>query len=290
MTQQLINGLMIGSSYALVAIGYTLVFGVLRLLNLAHPEIFMVSGFITLALVVGVGLPVILSAALAVLACGLIGIALYYIAFRPLRHEDLLAGFITSLAFGLVLRTIVVEEYGSTVRPFEELSGGGDFQLGSSIISAVDVVVLATSLGLMLALTLVIGRTATGRRLRAAASNPIAASLLGVPMRKVFIGAFFISSFFAGMAGLLAAVRFEGLSPFVGLEIGLKALAVMVIGGLGDIRGAFVAGVLLGVVEALLQASAGPGWSEGLVWIALIGTLAVKPTGLFSRAGFEREV
>ena len=280
---------MIGSSYALVAIGYTLVFGVLRLLNLAHPEIFMISGFIALGLA-GFGIPIIPASILGVLACGLIGVALYYIAFRPLRHEDLLAGFITSLAFGLILRTVIVERYGSTVRVFPELSSGGDFRLGPALVSTVDAVVLVASLGLMVALTLGINRTAGGRRLRAVASNPTAAVLLGVPIRKVFIGAFFVSSLFAGMAGLLAAIRFEGLSPFVGLEIGLKALAVMVIGGLGDIRGAFVAGILLGVTEALLQVSAGPGWADGLVWAALIGTLLLRPSGLFSRAAFEREV
>lgn len=280
---------MIGSSYALVAIGYTLVFGVLRLLNLAHPEIFMASGFIALALA-GTGIPIVLAAILAVLASGFIGVALYYIAFRPLRHEDLLAGFITSLAFGLILRTIVVERYGSAVRPFPELSSVGDFRLGSALISTVDVVVLLISLGLMVGLTVGIARTAGGRRLRAVASNPTAAALLGVPIRKVFIGAFFLSSLLAGMAGLLSAIRFEGLSPLVGVEIGLKALAVMVIGGLGDIRGAFLAGILLGVMEALLQVYAGPGWADGLVWAALIGTLLLRPAGLFSRTAFEREV
>lgn len=289
MLQQLLNGLMIGSSYALVAIGYTLVFGVLRLLNLAHPEIFMASGFIALA-IAGTGIPLVPATLLAILACGLLGIALYYVAFRPLRTQDLLAGFITSLAFGLVLRTIIVEKYGATVRPFPELMEGGNFEVAGTLVSVVDVAVLSISLALMVGLTIAINRTASGRRIRAVASNPRAAALLGVPIREVFVIAFFLSSLFAGMAGLLSAIRFEGISPFVGLEIGLKALAVMVIGGLGDIRGAFVAGVSLGMIEAILQVMAGPGWADGLVWAALILTLLIKPAGLFSRVAFEREV
>lgn len=289
MIQQAINGLMIGSSYALVAIGYTLVFGVLRLLNLAHPEIFMAAGFIALA-IASTGIPMIAAAVLAVIGCGLLGIGLYYAAFRPLRHQDLLAGFITSLAFGLILRTIIVEKYGATVRPFPELSRAGDIQIAGVTLAVVDVAVLLTALALMMGLTVAINRTASGRRIRAVASNPTAANLLGVPLRQVYVVAFFLSSLFAGMAGVLSAVRYEGISPFVGLEIGLKALAVMVIGGLGDIRGAFVAGISLGIVEALLQTTAGSGWADGLVWAVLIVTLLVKPAGLFGRVGFEREV
>src|SRR5690606_18450258 len=182
------------------------------------------------------------------------GVLLYVVAFRPIPPERTLAGFVTSLSFGVIIQVALVNAYGTLPHAFTTGLALPDFELAGVILSGVQVASLAVALALMAALLFVIRRTRFGRNVRAVAENERAASLLGVKVRRSVILVFLISSALAGLAGLMVSLRFETIEPYMGNHLALKALAVIVIGGLGDVRGAMVVGLLLGVIEVLFQA------------------------------------
>ena len=287
--QQLVNGLMLGSVYALIAIGYTLVFGVLRMLNLAHAYFFMVTPFIALALL-GLGVPALVALGLSLLCAAAIGLLLYLTAFRPIPPDRHLAGFVSSLSFGVILQVVIANVFGTLPKPFATGVAWPDFEFGSLILSGVQVVSLGVAAGLMAALFYAIKKTRFGRNVRAIAENERAAALLGVKVRRSVIAIFFISSVLAGLAGLMVALRFESIDAYMGDRFAFKALAVIIIGGVGDLRGALLVGLLLGIVEVMFQAYAPAGWSEAFVWMAMIGVLAFRPEGLFGASVQRRTI
>lgn len=288
--QQIVNGLMLGSVYALVGIGYALVFGVLRMLNLAHAYIFMAAPFVVLYLIgdFEMAAPLALVASLVVSAA--LGLLLYYIAFKPIPQDMPLGGFVTSLSFGVIIQVIANNRFGSLNRPFDVGLALPDFRIGPVLLSGAQMLSLVLSAILMVLLILAVQRTRFGRNVRAIAENASAAALLGVRVEAQVLKVFALSSLLAGLAGLLVALRFDSINPFMSDTFALKGLAVIVIGGLGDIRGAMVAGLLLGVFEVLFQAYLPAGFSEGFVWVALIAILVFKPDGLFGAPVKRREV
>ena len=287
--QQLVNGLMLGSVYALIGIGYTLVFGVLRMLNLAHAYIFMSAPFITLGMVQA-GMPPWLALCCGMAGAALLGVLLYLVAFKPIPREHALGGFVASLSFGIVLQVIAINKFGSLNKPFPQALALPDLTLGPLILSGMQVGSLVVSAGLMFGLLYLIRSTRFGRNIRAIAQNPMAASLLGVAVPRAVLLVFMLSSGLAGLAGLLVAMRFETVGPFMGDTYAIKALAVIIIGGLGDVRGAVFAGMLLGVCEVMFQAYGAPGWSEAFVWLFLIGVFLLKPDGIFGVGIKTREI
>jgi branched-chain amino acid transport system permease protein len=289
LAQQLANGLMLGSVYALIGIGYTLIFGVLRMLNLAHPYFFMLAPFIAL-LLIGAGLTPVIALLLALVAAGLFGILLYFVVFRPIPSDRHLAGFVSSLSFGVILQVIVTNIYGTLPKPFVTAIPSPDLQLGPVILSGIQLASLAVSFLLMVALWLMVRRTGFGRNIRAIAENERAASLLGIRVRRSVLLVFVISATLAGLAGLMVALRFETIDAFMGDRFAFKALAVIIIGGVGDMRGAMLVGLALGVCDVLFQAYAPSGWSEAFVWLAMIAVLVFLPEGLFGTRVRRRAV
>ena len=290
LAQQTVNGLMLGSVYALIAVGYTLVFGVLRMLNLAHAYIFMAAPFAAYYAVSSGLLPPMLAFPAGVLVASLLGVVLYFLCFRPIPQNHALGGFITSLSFGVILQVILVNRFGTITLPFSSGLLLPDLHFGEVILSGIQAASLVLSLFLMAALLVLINTTRFGRNVRAIAENETAARLLGVSARRAVVEVFAISSALAGMAGLLVAFRFEAIGAYMSDAYALKALAVIVIGGLGDLRGALIAGLLLGLSEVLLQAYAPGGWSEAFVWILLILVFLIRPDGLFGASVKRREV
>lgn len=288
-TQQLVNGLMLGSVYALIGIGYTLVFGVLRMLNLAHAYIFTAAPFITFALM-GASISPLLALCLGVLGAALLGALLYLVAFRPIPAEHALGGFVASLSFGIIIQVIIVNLYGSQPQKFPALLKLPDLTLGSVILSGVQLGSLLISAILMIGLLYLIRRSRFGRNIRAIAQNQMAASLLGVAVPAAVLLVFLLSSGLAGLAGVMVAMRFESVGAFMGDMYAIKALAVIIIGGLGDVRGAVLAGLLLGVCEVLFQAYGAPGWSEAFIWLFLIGVFLLRPEGIFGVGIKTREI
>lgn len=281
MLQQLVNGLMLGSTYALVAIGYSLVFGLLGLVNLAHGEIFMLGGFLGLALGVYLKLPLLLTILGAMLGAGLLGLVLELVCFRRVKRINFLAPALSSIGFGIIAREVMVNMVGSEPRVFPATVQLPDIHLGSVLVSSVQLLVFGAALLLMIGLTLLIKRTELGRAMRTVAENPSWGSLLGVNVTRVTMITFLISSALAGAAGILIGLRIGKISPFIGATVGLKGLAVMVIGGLGNINGAMVGGLLVGILEVLTSAYLGAVFADVVPWGFLIAVLVFKPSGLF---------
>ncbi len=278
--QQVINGLMLGSMYSLVAIGYTLVFGLLNLLNFAHGDVFMFGGFIALFILLSLKLPLFVAFIGAMVGCGILGFVLELVCFRPVKKEYHLAPALGTLGFSLVVIELTTKVWGTEPVSLPASVEVINFQVGNVLISSVQILILAVAIGLMASLEFLILKTRLGRALRAVAEDPNTAKLLGVNSVRIIVAAFVISSALAGAAGILLALRLGLANPNIGFTYGLKALAVMAIGGLGNMRGALVGGLIIGMAEVLTVAFGSATYSDVVVWTALIAILLFKPSGL----------
>jgi branched-chain amino acid transport system permease protein len=284
---QVINGFVTGAMYALVAIGFSLVIGVLDKLNFAHPDVFMFGGFLALATLSVLPLP--LAFLVIFLGGGIMGLLVELIAFRRFTSNDSkVTAALASMAIGLVLTDLVQKYWGTepvTVNvPSDWLQQS--FQIAGIAVLNLQIVILIVTFVLMGALHALLKRTRIGRQIRALAESSVSASLLGINVKRVAQSVFFISSALATTAGLLVALRGGSASSDIGLNFGLKALAIMAIGGLGDLRGAVAGGLLVGVLEALMYVLGLGNLVEMTVWVVMIAILMVKPGGLF--AGVDR--
>jgi branched-chain amino acid transport system permease protein len=287
MPQQAINGIFLGSIYALFAVGYTLVFGVLDILNLAHQAVFMLCAFVALALVSSLRLPIVVALPLAAVAGGLIGLFLERVAFRPLRGraDSNISGLISSLAVATIFEAIALQAFGPDVSRFPF----GTFpdkplHVAGATISALQITIVAIAVALMAALTALLSATRLGRQIRAVAENPRAARILGVDVDRVIAWSFFISSALGGAAGVLFGLAFNSVSPDVGRSIELKGLAVIILGGMGSVFGAVVAGFALGIVEVFTVSQIGSSYRDAISFGILFLILLVRPRGLFGHA------
>ena len=287
--QQLINGLMLGASYSLIAIGYTLIFGVLNLLYFAHGEVFMVGAFVGLYLVIFGGANIYVAMLGAMIACGALGILAFYVSVRPVRKDRPLAPLISTIGLTIVLQNLAVYMLGGQQVAFPETIRQELYRLGPVTISSVQIFILATAVTLMVLLWLFIERTKMGRAIRATAENHETAALLGVDVNRVVLVTFMIGSGIAGIAGVLDGIKNSGISPFMGLAAAVKGLIVMLLGGLGNVPGAMVAGLLLGMIEILSAAYIGTTERDFFSFLILILILLYRPTGLFgTRTADER--
>ena len=278
--QQLVNGLMLGGAYALVAIGYTLIFGVLNLLHLAHGDIFMVGGYVGLALTL-VGFPPWATLGGAMLAAAALGVVVERVAFRPVRSRGShVTPLMTTIAVGLVLQHVVVKIFGAEPVAFPAPFAAASLHLGPVTLSTLQLLILGTSVALMALLELFLRSTPTGMAIRATAENPTIAGLMGINVSLAIVITFAVASALAGAAGVLLAWNFTGLSPFFGVKVGLKGLAIMLLGGLGNVTGAMVGGLVIGVVEVLSVAYLASSYRDAFAFAVMILILLVRPTGL----------
>jgi branched-chain amino acid transport system permease protein len=287
--QQLINGLMLGASYSLVAIGYTLIFGVLNLLYFAHGEVFMVGAFVGLYLVVYGGANIYVALVGAMIACAALGVVAFYVSVRPVPKDRPLAPLISTIGLTIVLQNLAVYIFGGQQLAFPETIRQELYQLGPVTISSVQIFILAVAIIAMGGLWLFIERTKLGRAIRATAENHETAALLGVDVNRVVLVTFVIGSAIAGIAGVLDGVKNSGISPFMGLGAAVKGLVVMLLGGLGNVVGAMVGGLMLGLIEILSAAYIGTTERDLFSFLILILILLYRPTGLFgTRTADER--
>ena len=286
--QQLINGLMLGASYSLIAIGYALIFGVLKLLYFAHGEVYMVGAFVGLYLVTLGGANIFVALAGAMIACALLGLIAVYVTVRPVAKDRPLAPLISSIGLTIVLQNLAVYVFGGQQVAFPETVTPQLYHLGPVTISSTQLFILATAITLMALLWFFIERTRMGRALRATAENHETAALLGVDVNRVVLITFMIGSGIAGVAGVLDGIKNSGVSPFMGLGAAVKGLIVMLLGGLGNVPGAMVAGLLLGMIEILSAAYIGTTERDFFSFAILILILLYRPTGLFGARTDER--
>jgi branched-chain amino acid transport system permease protein len=289
--EQLINGIVIGSMYALVAIGYTLVLGYLDKLNLAHGDIFMFGGFAGVFALAN-GLPIWLSVLLAMVVCGILGLLVEWISFRKFKsHDAQITSALSTVVLGMVITDITRKIWGTepislNVPSYIYMNG---ITIFGTKVTFIQLGILLISIILMIGLTFILQRKTFGRFMRAISEDEVSSSLLGINSKRVIQQTFFISSALAGVAGILFALRTGMASSSIGLMYGLKSMAVMAIGGLGDLRGALVAGFAVGIIEALAFQFGMGAIADMLVWIFLIFILIFKPSGLFG-AKYQLEV
>lgn len=287
--QQLVNGLMLGASYALVAIGYTLIFGVLNLLYFAQGEVFMVGAFVGLYLVLYAGAGIYGAIFGAMIICGLIGAVAVFVAVRPVRKDRPLAPLISTIGLTIILQNLAVYIFGGQQMAFPETIEQRLYQLGPVTISSAQLVILGIAIALMVLLWLFIERTKMGRAIRATAENHETAALLGVDVNRIVLITFIIGSGIAGVAGVLDGIKNSNISPFMGLAAAVKGLIVMLLGGLGNVPGAMIAGLMLGMIEILSAAYIGTTQRDFFSFLILILILLWRPTGLFgTRVAEER--
>jgi branched-chain amino acid transport system permease protein len=287
----LLNGLSLGAIYALIALGYTLVYGILRLINFAHGDIFMIAAYTAMFAALALGLPadpslfkagLVLLAAMA--AAAAMGLAIERLAYRPLRGQPRVNLLITAVGVSLLLDHLAQLAFGPNPRVVPELiPAGAAWEFGELKVSSIDVTVLATSLALMLGLEWLVHGTRAGRAMRAVARSHETAALVGIPVDKVISLTFAVGSALAAAAAVLYGVKYPQVSPLMGFVPGLKAFVATVLGGIGNLRGAVVGALLLGVAESLVIGYGGATWKDALAFGLLILILIWKPAGLFGK-------
>jgi len=290
--QQLINGLSLGAIYALIALGYTMVYGVLRFINFAHADVFMLGAFIGYyatpfvpAQSVWGGLVVL---AAAMLGCALVGMLIERLAYRPLRGAPTLNVLITAIGVSLLLEYSGQVFFGATPRTFPEIFPTQRFSLGSLVISSNQVLVIGVTLALVAALQWIIHRTRIGTAMRAVAQNPRAAMLMGINTNRVIAFTFGLGSALAGAGGILYALNYPSIDPLMGVVPGLKAFTAAILGGIGNIPGAALGGLLLGLVETLVAGSALSTYKDAIAFTILLTILFFRPAGLLGKRTTEK--
>lgn len=292
--QNLINALQWGSFYSLIALGYTMVYGVLVLINFAHGDIFMVGAYIAFFIATFLighftlpgGAVLALSIPLTMVLTAGVGVTLERIAYRPLRRKGAhrLYVVITALMCGLVLENGNLALLGASRKSFPELVDKVVYTVGSVSMTNLKIAVVISAISVFLILQFIVTRTKIGMAMRAISYDKFAVPLMGIPIDTVIVFTFVLGSSFAGLAGLLFALSYPILDPFMGAIIGWKAFIAAVVGGIGDIRGAFLGGFLLGFVEILVVAFFPSTYRDLIAFTILMIILCVRPTGLFGVA------
>jgi branched-chain amino acid transport system permease protein len=301
--QQIINGLVQGSVYALVALGYTMVYGILGLINFAHGEVVMIGAMVALSIIgllASSGMPplLVLLAGLAIATgfCMMLGYMIERIAYRPLRNAPRLAPLITAIGVSIVLQNLAMIFWGREYHAFPALLPNTTHTLGGAVINEVQIVIVLAALVVMAALMLLVHRTRLGRAMRAVAENPAAAALMGVDINAVISVTFMTGSALAALAGVMVSANYGIVHYYMGAILGLKAFTAAVLGGIGNLRGAMAGGVLLGLIESLGAGYIGSlsggffgsHYQDVLAFFVLIAVLIFRPSGLLGERVAER--
>jgi branched-chain amino acid transport system permease protein len=325
--QQLINGVSLGSIYALIALGYTMVYGVLKLINFAHGDVFMVGAFMGYYLANGIGVraaqsfignpeasgfgrllshgmvggggePSLVTALivmlLAMLICALLGVVIERFAYRPVRKYSRLTALITAIGVSLLLENGGQFLFGADPKPFPQLITSRNIQLpGGAVITNQDLIVLVIAIILMIALQLIVYRTKTGKAMRAVSFNLQSAKLMGINTDLIISFTFALGSALAAAAGVLVAIRIPRIDPLMGILVGLKAFVAAVLGGIGNIPGAVLGGMLIGITETMIVGygqyiGISPTYRDAIAFVILILILLFRPTGLLGAVAQEK--
>ena len=295
--QQLVNGLILGSVYALIALGYTMVYGILRLINFAHGDVYMLGAFAAfyLARLIGAGgsnaNPV--SAAIVLLAsmliCGAVGFVIERFAYRPVRRSSRLSALITAIGVSLLLENGGVLVFGADPKFFPQIVPLRNLPLGMGVtISNQQVIVLVVAMGLMLGLRFVVLHTRVGKAMRAVSHSHTAAALMGISVDRIISFTFVLGSMLAAAAGVLVALQNPKIEPYMGIMPGLKAFVAAVLGGIGNIPGAVLGGLVMGIAEVMVVGYLSPSYRDAIAFVLLILILLVRPAGLLGRDVSEK--
>ncbi|MBX9954158.1 branched-chain amino acid ABC transporter permease [Peribacillus simplex] len=287
--QQLVNGISLGSIYALIALGYTMVYGIVKLINFAHGDVFMVGSFVGFYAITVMDLSFLPALLISMVTCAIFGVLIERIAYKPLRNATRIAALITAIGVSLLIENGLIyirgaqpEAYPNNVLPMDKLDIFG------ISISSQSILILSVSIILMIILQFVVHKTKIGKAMRAVSFDSEAAKLMGINVNNTISATFAIGSALAGAAGVIFGIYYIKIEPLMGVLPGLKAFVAAVLGGIGIIPGAMVGGLLLGVIEALVSAAGYSLWRDGVAFVVLILILIFLPQGLFGKNKREK--
>ncbi|AEF94167.1 ABC-type transporter, integral membrane subunit [Desulfotomaculum nigrificans CO-1-SRB] len=283
LTQQLLNGITLGATYALIALGYTMVYGIIQLINFAHGEIYMVGAFIGVLMVSVFHQGLLISLCAAMAFCMIMGVAIERVAYRPLRRSTRLAPLISAIGVSIFLQTLMTKIEGPQAVAFPHVINDSLYHMGAIEISKIQLIILVVSSLLMLGLHFIVKYVKIGKAMRAASEDYDTAALMGINVNRVISFTFAIGSALAAAGGVLVGMYFNSVAPLMGVLAGLKAFCAAVLGGIGSIPGAMLGGLFLGVAETLGVAGGFDLYKDAIAFTMLIVVLLFRPTGLLGR-------
>ena len=281
----LINGISLGSIYAIIALGYTMVYGIAKMLNFAHGDVIMIGCYVVFTMMSGMGMPALPSVIAATAICTVLGVVIEKIAYKPLRKATPLAVLITAIGVSYLLQNVALLIWGADTKSFSNVISLPSLKLagGSIVITGVTIVTIIGGILIMAGLMLFISKTKTGQAMLAVSEDKGAAQLMGINVNKTISITFAIGSGLAAIAGVLLCSAYPSLTPYTGAMPGIKAFVAAVFGGIGSIPGAFIGGVVLGILEIFGKAYISSQMADAIVFGVLIVVLVVKPTGILGK-------
>ena len=281
----ILTGISLGSVYAIIALGYTMVYGIAKMLNFAHGDIIMVGSYVAFIAINSMGLPVPVSILLSVVVCTVLGMVIERVAYKPLRHASKLAVLITAIGASYFLQNVALLIFGANTKSFTSIVGNGSVQLadGALSVTMVTIVTVIACVVIMIGLMAFMKYSKAGHAMLAVSEDDGAAQLMGINVNATIALTFAIGSGLAAIAGVLLCSAYPSLTPYTGSMPGIKAFVAAVFGGIGSIPGAFIGGILLGVIEILGKAYISSQLADAIVFAVLIVVLVVKPTGLLGK-------
>ncbi|MEG0704197.1 MAG: branched-chain amino acid ABC transporter permease [Carnobacterium sp.] len=286
--QQLINGLSLGSIYALIALGYTMVYGIIKLINFAHGEVYMVGSYVGYTVIRNFNLGLIPALLFSMVFCAILGVVVERVAYKPLRKATRVAALITAIGVSFLLQYIVLFIMGPEVNAFPETLQNKSYSLGGITIDEQQITIFVVTIVLMLALQFIVKKTKMGKAMRAVSVDADAAKLMGINVDNTISFTFALGSALAGAAGVLVGIYYNSISPMMGTAPGLKAFIAAVLGGIGLIPGAMFGGFTIGIIETLISGYGNSMIKDAVVYGILIVILIVKPSGLLGKNTKEK--
>ena len=291
--QQLVNGITLGGVYALIAVGYTMVYGVIQLINFAHGEIYMLGAFLAYTLVAVVGMPFFPAFILTLLICAVLGVVLDFVAYRPLRKAPRLAALITAIGMSIFLQNMAMLIWGSQIKSYPRdllpaFFSESAITFGDVSLSWLQLFILSITLLFMIILHLTIHKTRIGMAMRAISQDKTASALMGIGVNRVISFTFAIGSAMGGMAGILVGLYYNAIFPTMGYVAGIKAFAAAVLGGIGSVPGAMLGGGVLGIAEVMGAGYISSEYRDGISYAVMIAVILFKPSGLIGKQNAEK--
>ena len=286
--QQLVNGISLGSIYALIALGYTMIYGIIKLINFAHGDIYMVGAYIGFYAITQAHLSIVPALLISFVVTGILGMVVEKLAYKPLRHAPRISVLITAIGVSFFLEYTSMYFVSPTPRTFPAMFGDVAINIGGIVINGQQMLILGITALLMVILTYVVHKTKTGKAMRAASFDTETAQLMGIDSDRIISITFGIGSSLAAVAGVLVGVYYNSIDPLMGIMPGLKAFVAAVLGGIGILPGAVVGGLILGVVEAFVSGFVSSTFRDAAAFAILILVLLFKPTGIFGKNTKEK--
>lgn len=287
--QQLVNGITLGSVYALIALGYTMIYGIINLINFAHGDVYMVGAYIGFVLTTFLHMSFLPALVISMFICGILGVLIEKVAYKPIRNSTRIAALITAISVSLFLEYVTMYFASAETWTYPALLPDNNINIfGSIIINIRDIYILITTVLLMVILQYIVRSTKAGKSMRAVSLDREAALLMGINVNRTISYTFALGSALAGAAGVLVGIYYNSINPLMGIMPGLKAFIAAVIGGIGIIPGAMIGGYFLGIIETLVSAYGGSMYKDAVAFAILIIILLLKPNGLLGRSTREK--